>query len=458
MRKARILLGLLLAVGVWLVLGWRPLTGRRNTQIATIDWADVHQTIDGFGASAADFVSPLPSNLADFFFTTTSGIGLSILRLNINPDLADCQAFATYMSYPTSDCITVSSGATTYSGEPGTAQEAVARGVTTIFASCWSPPGSMKSNGLWYSGGSLVGNSGNYATYAVALASYSAFMTSYGVPVYAISPQNEPDISRDYPSATWTAQQFHDFIPYLHSALQSSGAESTKIMIAEKSSWAIDLTSTTMADPNVALDVGIIAAHGYSGRIQPYGTGRARLWQTEDSSLSSTYDGSITDGMRWAEKIHDYLAVANVNAWVWWSLSDMPGNGNGTDNGALTDINGNFPKRAYVTGQWSKFVRPGWSRIGVEYSGSLRFTAFKEPEGRSFAIVAINSSFNSVPQTFSLNGFTANSVTPWITSASLSLAAQTPVSVGSAGFTYTLLKRSVTTFSGTFVKAVASTK
>jgi len=80
----------------------------------------------------------------------------------------------------------------------------------------------------------------------------------------------------------------------------------------------------------------------------------------------------MIDGISWAVKIHGYLADANVNAWVWWFLTDMSRQGEGTDNGALTDINGNIPKRAYVSGQWSKFVRPGWSRIGASYFGPLR--------------------------------------------------------------------------------------
>jgi glucuronoarabinoxylan endo-1,4-beta-xylanase len=58
-----------------------------------------------------------------------------------------------------------------------------------------------------------------------------------------------------------------------------------------------------------------------------------------------------------------------------------------------------------------------------------------------------------VPQTFSLNGFSTNAVTPWITSASLSLAAQAPVSVSGSSFTYTLPASSVTTFYGTATEA-----
>src|SRR5271155_4471966 len=230
-------------------------------------------------------------------------------------------------------------------------------------------------------------------------------MAKFGVPVYAVSVQNEPNLATDYGSCMYTAQDIHDFVPFLASALHSVGAGSTKIIIAEESEWAFDLTSIAMADPNVAPEIGIIAAHGYGGKIQAYRTGSARLWQTEDSGPSPNYDGSIADALTWALKIHSYLAVANANAWVWWFLTDIPRQGEGTDNAALTDINGNSPKRAFVIGQWSKFVRPGWARVGVGYSGPLRITAFKDPRGSSFAIVAVNLSNHLVRQTFSLNGF-----------------------------------------------------
>ena len=150
----------------------------------------------------------------------------------------------------------------------------------------------------------------------------------------------------------------------------------------------------------------------------------------------------------WAQKIHRYLSVANVNAWVWWFLTDMPSQGEGADNAALTDLQGNFPKRTYVTGQWSRFVRPGWLRIGVSHSDPVQITAFKDPASQSFAIVAVNSTRRAVHQTFSLSGFSTNSITPWITSAALSLAAQAPISVTNSEFTYTLPESSVTTFSG----------
>jgi glucuronoarabinoxylan endo-1,4-beta-xylanase len=404
---------------------------------ANINWNDVRQQIDGFGGSSADFIASLTPAQADFFFTP-AGIGLSILRTQIIPDLATCNA-----EFHDGGCS--NSNGQILNGELETAKLAVARGAI-VFSTPWSPPGAYKSNGSFKNGGRLLPS--HYSDWAREIASYVTVLKNNGVPIYAVSVQNEPNVAIDYGSCIYTAQEMHDFVPYLYSALQSAGAGSTKIMIAEQSSWAFDLTSASMEDPKVAPEVGIIAAHGYAGKIKAYHTESARLWQTEDSSQSSTYDGSMTDGVSWALKIHDYLAVANVNAWVWWFLTDMPHQGEGTDNAALTDINGNIPKRAYVSGQWSKFVRPGWNRIGVSYFAPLRITAFKDPEGHSFAIVAVNPSARAVRQTFSLHGFSAIAITPWITSADLSLTAQAPISVSGSSFSYTLPGLSVTTFSG----------
>jgi glucuronoarabinoxylan endo-1,4-beta-xylanase len=414
-------------------------------QTAFINWTEEHQVIDGFGASCADFYKPLPEAMADFFFTQ-SGIGLSLLRVQVVSSTEDCKSF---FGPDGGECLDVKSGATVLNGELAIAKQAVARGVI-VWSTPWSPPATMKDNHSFAKGGSLLRS--DYAAWAQSLAGYIRLMKEKGVPIYAMSVQNEPDLTTNYGSARYSGQQLHDFVPYLHSAIESIDGDSTKIMIAESSQWDFSLTQAAMTDPKVAGDVGILAAHGYmSKEITPAPDYTKHVWQTEDSSQSGTYDGSMADALAWASKIHQFLTLARVNAWHWWFLSDGPKYGNGTDNAALTDFNLNYPKRVYMTGQWSKFVRPEWIRIGVTYDGPLQITAFKDPAGRSFAIVAVNSGHSAVAQTFSLSGFSVNSVTPWITSLALSLAEQTPVSVSEGKFNYSLPPQSVTTFSGAVV-------
>src|SRR5215831_12035423 len=54
-------------------------------QTCTVDWNDVHQRIDGFGASCAFSGRTWSLATATTFFSTNSGLGLSLLRNQIQP-------------------------------------------------------------------------------------------------------------------------------------------------------------------------------------------------------------------------------------------------------------------------------------------------------------------------------------------------------------------------------------
>jgi glucuronoarabinoxylan endo-1,4-beta-xylanase len=414
--RLRLLLGMLLLVGVSIWL-W----ARSRSQPAIIDWTELHQEIDGFGASSATDMpelNELTDARADMFFDPVKGIGLSLLRTQIQPDGSSLEIV--------------------------TAQKAAARGAK-VWATPWSPPANYKTNGTLENGGYLIPS--DYPAWAAVLAGYVKLMQSKGVPIYALSMQNEPDIPETYSSCLYSAQNIHDFVPHLYSAFQSNGVSDTRIIIAEQYHWAFDLTDVAMADPYVAQHVSIIAAHGYGNeRILAHNSGNAHLWETEDSGAPTKrkFDGSIRDGLMWASEIHQFLTVANVNAWHWWTLMTDE-----DDNGGLTDMHGSPAKRMYILGNWSKFVRPGWHRIGANFSASIQVSAFKDPESRAFAIVAINTNRFPIAQTVSLQGFSTDSIIPWITSNNLSLAPQVPVAVKGSKFTYRLPASSVTTFTGT---------
>jgi hypothetical protein len=80
---------------------------------------------------------------------------------------------------------------------------------------------------------------------------------------------------------------------------------------------------------------------------------------------------------------------------------------------------------------------------------SVLISAYRATNSTSFAIVVVNTNAaTDVIQTFNLTNFTAASVTPWLTSAGLSLAPQTPVNLTNFSFTYDLPAMSVVTFVG----------
>jgi O-glycosyl hydrolase len=86
---ARVTLVLLILL---LMVIFMPASSAHAAAAVTINWNDVHQTIDGFGASGAfgqanylkNMSDPAKSTILDALFSQTTGAGLSIVRNIVN--------------------------------------------------------------------------------------------------------------------------------------------------------------------------------------------------------------------------------------------------------------------------------------------------------------------------------------------------------------------------------------
>jgi len=93
------------------------------------------------------------------------------------------------------------------------------------WASPWSPPGWMKTNNS-YSKGSLRWEPKILDAYANYFARWIESYRAEGVNLYAISPQNEPNILNVYPTTLWSASQLSEFIgDYLGPTLKNQGID-----------------------------------------------------------------------------------------------------------------------------------------------------------------------------------------------------------------------------------------
>ena len=409
---------------------------------ATISWNITYQIIDGFGVSDHALTKSLNSSQADLLFSPSRGIGLSILRTGTPED---------------GSCVNVSVACAHGGDLTGDMTLAQARGAA-IFATAWTPPASMKTNksikcmdGL----GSGALSSSSYRAFATYLSNYIASLAKYdSVAVSAISPSNEPDQCQPYDSAIWSAQNLHDFIRNdLGPTLAANGQTSTLIVMPETSIYSMLSTfaSTCMNDPSCSAYVGVDAFHGYDNLASIANPYRKKFWQTEVSDgdgfgpslCGGCWDPSIADAMMWANIIDHNIAVANESAWLWWWWYDRKDDNEGLINGSTVSI------RTYVMGNYAKFVRPGWVRIDATHEPQTKVmvSAYKNPHSGDFAIIATNQNKHAIRQEFTLSGFAAMTVTPWITAASQKLQSKAPVPAGSS-FTYTLPGRSVVTFVG----------
>ena len=409
--------------------------------IATISSGTVYQNIDGFGASDAQEVADgVPFSIttaeADLFFSQTKGIGLSLLRTWVPDD---------------GSCATVSSACAGVMQSD--MQMAVARGAK-VWATPWSAPASMKSNNSLINGGSLL--SQDYGAYAQSLSNFITSVGQIGISLYAISMQNEPNAVVPWDSMYWQPGDVYNFIlNYLGPTLKANGQSGVELMMPE--TGCVNLLASyadpTLLDPSAAAYVGIIGVHDYcsgSGASAPYANAQGKpVWLTETSETTA-WDPSISDGLKWAQSIHNLLVNMNVSAWHYWNL--IGNNGAGYENEGLIFPDGTTSKRLYVLGNYSKFIRPGYQRIDATASpqGNVFVSAYKDSSSNNFAIVVINSNSSDTSQSFSFNGFTSGTVTPWVTSASFNLESQPSVTATNGqSFNYTLSAMSVTTFVGT---------
>ncbi len=402
----------------------------------TLTLANTHQTMSGFGAAVAfQDGNPWSTSETDMLYCQSpfsgpscaqNGIGLSLLRTMIYED--GTYPFVSQM------------------------QAARARGAT-IWLAPWTAPAAWKTSGslnLGYlcDGTSGCGNVNHYQDWATYLSNYvSTLENTYGIPIYALSVQNEPDFSNGtYRAMVWTAAEFDNFIKNYLGPTVAANNPGLKIIMPEESHWQMELAATCQSDPNCSKYVSIIAAHGFSEAYPSPLTVNVgqEVWETEDSDLG-TNDSSWSNGLGWAQQIHKFLATANVNSWHYgWGVDE----GDGTGQGLITA--GTAEKRMWALGNWSNFVKPGWVRTDVSCSGSacagFLLSAFKNPANGAFAIVVINMTSSS--QTFTFNGVPSGvaTVTPYVTSASQNLAAAAPIGVNLGSFSATVAGSSVTSF------------
>lgn len=378
---------------------------------ANIDFSKTQQIIRGYGAA-----SVWCGALSDAYMNKLySDIGLSILRVRIAPNEG-----------------WNSGNYSAWADELSNAKKAKARGAI-VFATPWTPPASMKTNNSLIGGQLKEASYWNYANY---LKSFADYFANNGASLYAISIQNEPDwVPSDYEGCGWSATQFLNFIKYYASPVVGA----TKVIMPESLNFNQSMSNATLNDSTAASRVSIIGGHLYGATIQDYPLARSKgkeLWMTEHLLNDQTIGGCMTT----AKEIHDCMTVANMNAYVWWwIISDANG---------LYNKAGQIQKRAYVLGQFAKYIRPGYYRVNATYNPQTNvFVSAYKGNGKA-VIVAINMGTAGVSQNFVIGGGSVGTMTRTVTSATQNMETATSLNASSGSFWAWLPAQSVTTMVG----------
>jgi glucosylceramidase len=181
-----------------------------------------------------------------------------------------------------------------------------------LFSSPWSPPAWMKFNN------SMLGGSMRNHYFPVYAKYYLKFLQAYaaeGVPVQALTTQNEVDTDQDgrMPACIWPQEYEIQFLrEHLGPLLESTGT-ATKIWLLDHNYNLWGRVVDSLEDEKLRKYVSAVAWHGYYGN---------------PNMMSKVHDAFPEREMHWTEGGPDYTDPGYLTDWCKWAstFSDVLNN------------------------------------------------------------------------------------------------------------------------------------
>lgn len=287
-----------------------------------------------------------------------------------------------------------------------------------FFASPWSPPGWMKTTD------SLIRGQVKPEYEALIAKYYLKFIQAYeaqGIPISAMTMQNEPLLEIDYPSVYMSWEQQARIAKLLRKELDENGYEHILL-------WTFDHNpGDTMAYPAKILQDNVTGAadaldgtafHDYGGDLglmsqlkelyphkNVYLTERA-VWGTQGADRMAQYFRN------WAKSYNSWVLMldSNIATHHWVGTPDPTPI---IQDAANPDQYWKAPEY-YLLGQYAKFVRPGYFRIDSDYGSSSTVTnvSFMSPDEQKIVSVVINQTKEDQPFKLVIDGMQIQDILP----------------------------------------------
>ncbi len=270
-----------------------------------------------------------------------------------------------------------------------------------LFSSPWTPPGWMKSNKSILGGNMQRKSMAAYAKY------FGKFLQAYaedGVPIQAVTIQNEVDTDQDsnMPACIWPQEYEADFVQqHLGPLLEREGLK-TKIWIIDHNYnlWGRALSELEL--PGVRKYVDGIAWHGYLGQPQ---------------TMTKVHDACPSINMYWTEGGPEFTAKNYTSDFLEWSKTftgilrnwsrsitawNLALDESGKPNigpffcGGLVTVNSKTQAvtrsgQYWAMAHFSKCIKRGAKRISSESPSTitdLNHVAFENPDGQQVLVVS----------------------------------------------------------------------
>ena len=416
-----------------------------STRNITLDAGDVRQTISGFGASGCWWAQDVGGwetdkvdQIVDWLFNRDNGIGLNIYRfevgaggINESPD-----------PWRRAETFEITSGEYDWSrcaNAVNVLKLAVAAGVDNVMFFANSPPGRMTVSGrtTGADGGGPNLKPGMESDFARYLVDIALHFKAEGIPVKYISPINEPQwdwqASKGQEGCHYELEQIVTMAEALTEELDRQCPE-IRPSLVDSGKWldetyTIKLCEELVTNPVVGPAMDHFAVHSYWSN----GVGRHTavnqlkndginlpLWQTEWCQMESGRDLSMDSALVLVQTVHEDMTIGNCSAWIDWIAVSCYDFKDGLVYVDLDDRRLLDTKRLWALGNYSRFIREDYKRIGISGEpGGILASAYLSPDGQTAVLVAINSSAST--ETLDINAEDFVSFMAYETSISQSL-------------------------------------
>lgn len=379
-----------------------------------------YQEILGFGGAFTEATTlnlsrvskKLREKVLELYFDTEKGIGYNFCRSTIN----SCDFSEDFYSYDDVDGdfelehFDISHDKETVIPAIKDAM-AVAEDLK-LYASPWSPPAWMKTNGKMSKGGKLKKEC--WEVWAKYVAKYVQEYRKEGVDIWGVTVQNEAKAEQGWESCWYSAGDERDYVTgYLKPTFEKEGLGDKKIFFWDHNKErVVDRALETLCSQRARDCFDGIAVHWYSGDHFAALDVTHNLFPEKYliASEQCTGKGKTPEqsGERYA---HDIIGDLNnwVNAWVDWNmfLNEDGGPDHWLDEQRASGLEkekiwvGESPivydrekeeldirSSYYYMGHFSKYIRRGAKRIGSSvYDPTIETCAFQNRDGSIVCVV-----------------------------------------------------------------------
>jgi glucosylceramidase len=267
-----------------------------------------------------------------------------------------------------------------------------------LFSSPWSPPGWMKFNNTMMGGSMRKHSFPAYAQY------YLKFLQSYaaeGVPVQALTSQNEVDTDQDgkMPACLWGQEYEVEFVSdHLGPLLESNGVPA-KIWILDHNYNLWGRAICCLQDERLRRYCNAVAWHGYVGtpdmmtKVQDAFPEIEMYWTEGGPDYKDP--GYLTDWCKWGATFAGILTNWCRSITSWNLALDEHGRPNigPFDCGGVVTINSQTKEitrsgQFWAFAHYSRVIRRGARRFDSQTFGSdFQHVAFENPDGQQVLII-----------------------------------------------------------------------